>query len=88
MTSSPLSADKQVLLTDPCEEETFSDVVSDHDDLCGGGTTDEEDPQRRRRFNQLNAKTWLQTGVKSLARKCHIVDDTDDGKTNPVQVLI
>ena len=32
-----------------------------------------------------DATVWLKTGAKSLAKKCRIVDDTDDGKTNLVQ---
>ena len=34
-----------------------------------------------------NASVWLKTGVRSLAKKCQIVDDTEDGKTNLVQSI-
>ncbi|XP_066914789.1 vesicular inhibitory amino acid transporter-like [Clytia hemisphaerica] len=34
-----------------------------------------------------NATIWLKTGAKSLAKKCRIVDDTDDGKTNLIQSI-
>ena len=60
-------------------EQDSDDVVSETDDFA--------DSPRRAKFGNLNAKIWLQTGVKSLARKCRIVDDTDDGKTNLMQSL-
>ena len=34
-----------------------------------------------------DARIWLKTGARSLAKKCRIVDDTDDGKTNFVQSI-
>lgn len=51
------------------------EIVSENDDL-------EKTPKKK-----LNPTIWLKTGVKSLARKCRIVDDNDDGKTNVVQTI-
>ena len=51
------------------------EVISESDDLGKNPT------------KNLNPKIWLKTGVKSLARKCRIVDDNDDGKSNLVQTV-
>ena len=53
-------------------------------------TNDHKPPPESTFFNTKslnNATVWLKTGAKSLAKKCRIVDDTDDGKTNLVQSI-
>lgn len=61
------------------EDDGQNEVSSESDNFS--------DSPKKTRFAHLNAKIWLKTGVKSLARKCRIVDDTDDGKTNLIQSL-
>ena len=64
------------------EEDGISDsAVSESEDLS-------QSPRKsRKKFPGIIGKDWLKTGFKSLARKCRIVDDTDDGKTNMIQTL-
>ena len=64
------------------DDDTLSDVISETEELSPTAS-----PGKKPKFGHLSAKVWLKTGVKSLARKCRIVDDTDDGKTNLIQTL-
>ena len=60
------------------EEDEDEELISEHDDL---------NKKKPFRPNQ-KAKVWLKTGFKSLARKCRIVDDNDDGKVSTLLPLI
>ena len=77
------SCSRHQLLLGEEDETTYSDTAIDaHDDL-------ESPPcSSPKSFDKMtHASTWLKTGAKSLAKKCRIVDDTDDGKTNLIQSI-
>ena len=58
-------------------------ILIGEDEECG----EPAENVRKNPFKNGKATVWLKTGVKSLARKCRIVDDNDDGKANLVQTI-
>jgi len=80
------------LLIDNDETGFFSDTAIDADEELAPLTNDKQEHNRPQSLEYGSKKVkkvkfWLKTGAKSLAKKCQIVDDTDDGKTNLVQSI-
>lgn len=77
----------RILLGDDAEAEFLMD---DDQPIGAKGVDCEKNKigENPSQFNKIkNAPVWLKTGVRSLAKKCQVVDDTEDGKTNLVQSI-